>query len=175
MNYFNLQEEHKVKNKYGQHYKYLYVGRANDINKRFRIIYDTMMVLGDKTSDLAVLGSENPGFGDYYGILNDQGLNMFYNSVEYFFFPSAFKSIGLPALESVVTKTKTIVCADDPTTDEFWAEIGVSSNPHEIAVKIKDPVWNKLNQDFVNSKSEEYRQRFSGTSIAQNIINLLGE
>lgn len=172
VSWLNLPEDRKIKNNLGQNYKYLYVGRANDINKRFDIIYETMKLLGDGPETLAVIGSENPGFGHYFGIQNDKVLNWFYNSVDYFFFPSAFKSIGLPALESIVTKTKTIVTNDDPTTQEFWSKIGISSNPVEIAAKIKDLEWNRRNQEFVNTHSEIYKKKFSGEQIAKNIMEV---
>ena len=172
VSFLNLTQEQKIKNRYGKNYKYLYVGRANDPNKRYKIIYDTMKILGDKSSDLAIIGSENPGWGDYYGVLNDEDLNAFYNSVDYFFFPSAFKSIGLPALESVVTKTKTIVCNDDPVTQEFWPGIGLSSDPLEIAKNIKDIEWNNRCDLFNNSMSEIYQKKFNKNQIAKNIIDV---
>ena len=173
VSFLNLNADESFKNDKGELYKYLYVGRANDPNKRFNIVYETMKILGDKPDSLAVIGSENPRWGDYYSVVKDDDLNLFYNSVEYLFFPSAFKSIGLPALESVVTKTKTIVCNDDPTTNEFWQDIGVSSNPEEIAGCIKNTDWNLKVQEFVNLKSEEYKIRFDKKTIAANIISLI--
>jgi glycosyltransferase involved in cell wall biosynthesis len=166
----NLNEQEKLKNKQGVTYKYLYVGRANDPNKRFNLVYETMQKLNEPSSRLAVIGSENPGWGDYYGIVDDNILNLFYNSVDYFFFPSAFKSLGLPALESIVTKTIPIVANDDPTTKEFWEPIGVDIN--KIENYILNPDWNKYVQNFVNEKSEEYSRVFSKKEIAKNIINV---
>jgi len=173
VSFLNLNQEQKIKNKLGKNYKYLYVGRANDPNKRFQIVYDTMKILGNKSSDLAVVGSENPRWGDYYGVLDDHDLNLFYNSVEYFFFPSAFKSIGLPALESVITKTKTIVCDDDPTTREFWSEIELSSNPLEISKSILSEEWNNKCLLFNDKMHIIYKDKFNKKTIAKNIINLL--
>jgi hypothetical protein len=171
VSWLNLSENEKIRGPHGKKYKYLYVGRANDINKRFDIVARTILLAGDKPKDLAVIGSENPGFGHYYGTQNDQVLNLFYNSVEYFFFPSAFKSIGLPALESIVTKTKTVVCGDDPTTNEFWDGIAVSSNPSDIAEQLKSEEWNNKNQSFIEKYSPIYKKKFSGEQIAKNIID----
>jgi hypothetical protein len=173
VSFLNLTENQKIKNGKGKSYKYLYVGRANDPNKRFKIIYDTMQILGDKPYDLAVVGSEDPGFGDYYGVLEDKDLNLFYNSVEYFFFPSAFKSIGLPALESVVTKTKTIVCDDDPVTREFWPGIGTSSNPEIIAKNILSEEWNNKLIEFNEKTAIIYKEKFDKKNIAKNILSLV--
>lgn len=170
VSFLDLPEDKKITNQSGKKYKYLYVGRANDPNKRFDLVRRTMEILGDPSDSLAVIGTENPRWGDYYGVVSDEVLNTFYNSVEYFFFPSAFKSIGLPALESIVTKTKTIVCQDDPTSKEFWAEISVPSDPRLIADRIKNSQWNDLCLDFVNSYSDFYKVKFNKKSIAENIL-----
>jgi glycosyltransferase involved in cell wall biosynthesis len=170
VSFLNLPEESKIKNKENKKYKYLYVGRANDPNKRFNLVYKTMKELNETSSSLAVLGSENPGWGDYYGIVEDKILNLFYNSVDYLFFPSAFKSLGLPALESVVTKTIPIVTNDDPVTKEFWEPIGV--DPLNISSYLLNKEWNDIAKKFVEEKSPEYAHMFYKKTIAQNIINI---
>jgi hypothetical protein len=170
VSYLDIDDNDKIKNQNGDNYKYLYVGRANDPNKRFNIVSDTIIKSGDTAQSLAVVGSENPRFGNYYGIVSDEILNILYNSVEYIFFPSAFKSVGLPALESVVARTKIIVCDDDPTSEEFWSGISVPACSDKIAKLINDPIWNKNCKDFVDKFSDEYKNRFSKVSIARNII-----
>jgi glycosyltransferase involved in cell wall biosynthesis len=129
-----------------------------------------MRKLNEPSSCLAVLGSENPGWGDYYGIVEDRILNLFYNSVDYLFFPSAFKSLGLPALESIVTKTIPIVTNDDPVTKEFWGPIGV--DPLNISTYLLDNEWNKIAKEFVEANSSQYANKFYKKTIAQNIINI---
>jgi len=171
VSFLNLSKEQKIKNKQGKTYKYLYVGRANDPNKRFYLIHEMMRKLNESPDSLAVLGSENPGWGDYYGVVEDKILNLFYNSVDYFLFPSAFKSIGLPALESVVTKTIPIVTNDDPTTKEFWSEIGVDHD--KIAETILNEDWNIKAKNFVEKNSDIFKSKFDKTRIANNILNLI--
>lgn len=171
VSFLNLSKEQKIKNKQGKTYKYLYVGRANDPNKRFYLIYEMMRKLNESPDSLAVLGSENPGWGDYYGVVEDKVLNLFYNSVDYFLFPSAFKSIGLPALESVVTKTIPIVTNDDPVTKEFWAEIGVDHD--KIAETILNEDWNIKAKNFVEKNSNLFKSTFDKQTIANNILNLI--
>jgi glycosyltransferase involved in cell wall biosynthesis len=171
VSYLNISAQNRIKNKRGIPYKYLYVGRACDINKRFNLVYETINKLGDPADSLAIIGSENPGWGDYYGVLEDGSLNYFYNSVEYFMFPSAFKSIGLPALEAVVCQTIPIVTNDDPVTKEFWSEIGVDLD--KIAESICDPIWNTKTKEFVKKNSAVYKQKFDKVTIANNILNLI--
>lgn len=172
VSFLNLSDNEKIKNSKGQNYKYLYVGRANDINKRFNLVYETMKILNEPPELLAVVGSENPGWGEYYSIVNDYQLNRFYNSVDYLFFPSAFKSVGLPALEAVVTRTIPIVCNDDPAGKEFFDGIEVPNNPAGIANCLVSKGWNEKAKSFVNNKSEEYKQKFDKKKIAGNIIEV---
>jgi hypothetical protein len=171
VSFLNLPLQNKAKNQRGIPYKYLYVGRACDMNKRFNLVYQAITKLGDPADSLAIIGSENPGWGDYYGVFEDEVLNYFYNSVEYLMFPSAFKSIGLPALEAVVCQTIPIVTNDDPVTKEFWAEIGVDAN--KIAESISNPDWNQKAKKFVKNNSDLYKQKFDKATIAANILNLL--
>lgn len=171
VSYLNLSKEDKIKNKKGENYKYLYVGRACDINKRFDLVYDAINKLGDGPESLAIIGSEDPRWGDYYGVQDDNTLNYFYNSVEFLMFPSAFKSIGLPALESVVCQTIPIVTNDDPTTKEFWKEIGVDAN--KIAESMSDPSWVSKANRFVKSNSNIFKEKFSNKSVANNILKLV--
>jgi hypothetical protein len=171
VHYLNLPPQNKAKNQRGIPYKYLYVGRACDMNKRFNLVYQAITKLGDPADSLAIIGSENPGWGDYYGVFEDEILNYFYNSVEYLMFPSAFKSIGLPALEAVVCQTVPIVTNDDPVTKEFWSEIGVDVD--KIAESISNPHWNQKAKKFVKDNSALYKQKFSKVNIASNILNLL--
>lgn len=171
VSFLGLTQDQKIKNQKGQTYKYLYVGRANDPNKRFYLVYEMMQKLNQPSESLAVLGSENPGWGDYYGVVKDEILNLFYNSVEYFLFPSAFKSIGLPALESVVARTIPIVTNDDPVTKEFWSEIGVDHG--RIAETIVDKEWNIKAKNFVEKNSDLFKTKFDKKAVANNILNLI--
>ncbi|RTK98844.1 MAG: hypothetical protein EKK57_10860, partial [Proteobacteria bacterium] len=52
---------------------FCYAGRANDPGKRFNIVRE---VVGRLSNDnISVCGSENPGYGKYFGILSDSDLN----------------------------------------------------------------------------------------------------
>ena len=170
VSFLNLSDNDKIKNKKGVPYKYLYVGRACDMNKRFDLVRETINKLGDGPDSLAIIGSENPRWGDYYGVLEDDALNYFYNSVDYLMFPSAFKSIGLPALESIVCQTVPIVTNDDPVTKEFWKEIGVDVN--KISESISSQEWNDKAKLFVKNNSNFFKKRFSKSSIANNILDV---
>lgn len=171
VSFLNLSESQKIIK--GKKYKHLFIGRACDPNKRFFLLYQTMNLLGDSSDKLAVVGTENPGWGDYLGILDDNSLNHILNSVEYLWLPSAFKSIGLPALEAVVTKTIPIVCNDDPAGDEFFEGIQVPPNPTKIAELINNKEWNTEAKHFVEKRSQIFYNRFNKYQIARNILQLI--
>lgn len=170
VSFLGLDSSQKIIN--GKRYKHLFVGRACDPNKRFTLCYETMKLLGDSSETLAVVGTENPGWGDYYGVVSDEQLNYLYNSVDYLWLPSAFKSIGLPALEAVVTKTIPIVCNDDPAGDEFFNPIELLPESKIIAAAIKDDSWNRYAKDFVDKNSLIFYNRFNKYQIARNILSL---
>ncbi len=173
INYLNLNDGQKLKNSKGQNYKYLYVGRALDKNKQFKLIYDLMKYRNEPPELLLVIGSENPGWGEWIGVVDEATLNLAYNSVEFFLFPSVFSSIGLPVLESCVAHTLPICCDDDPCLDEFIYPITLPRNIKQISAAINDINWVNQSKSWVISKSDEFKQRFSGKQIAQNILDLI--
>lgn len=172
--FLNLPDYQKIKNRNGQLYKYLFIGRARDFGKRYSLIISTLGILGEGPDKIAVVGSEDPYFGDYYNVVDDETLNLFYNSCEYLFMPSFFKSIGLPLLEKIISGYgKFLVTSDDPCSSEFAPGLSIEPTPQALAAAIKSPVWNEKCQKFVNDHSEEYRQKFSPIQICKNILALL--
>lgn len=169
----NLHPYQKVRNNKGEPYKYLMVGRNLDVNKRGLWVLSILQMLGESHSSIAVVGSEDIRFGDFYGQVNDQILNLFYNSIDYLFLLSGFKSIGLPALEAVCAGKIPIVTTDDPVTSEFFGDIGVPPEPREIANCIKSEEWNQKARKFVDEHCEEYKQKFSPQQICKNILKLI--
>ena len=151
--------------------KFLFVGRANDPNKRFWIASGVVKRLAEERQ-LAVVGTENPGFGIYLGQLTDEGLNYCMNLAKFLFLPSAFKSVGLPALEAVVAKCIPVVCDDDPCTAEFFPGLGLPPDPAVIAKHLSSDNWLNKASQFVEENSELFKKRFSASQIAKNILSL---
>ena len=172
IDFIKLNDSQKVQNSRGVKYKYLYVGRI-DSNKRFEIVKNVLKTLNEPQDLLAVAGPDNPNFGDFYSVLGNEHLNLLYNSVDYLFLPAAFKSIGLPALEAVISHCVPIVCDDDPCTAEFFKDIGLSSDPTQIAKAILDKDWNEHAKKWVTEQSSKYKKQMDKKQIAQNILNLL--
>jgi hypothetical protein len=148
-----------------------YVGRANDPNRRFDIVVKTVLIYsGDQ--NIIVAGTENPQFGQYLGPITDHSLNILYNRTKFFLLPSAFKSVGLCAIEAVVGGAIPIVASDDPSSVEFWEQIMLPPDPSEIVAKLKDEKWVNMAQEWVRSKQLLYSHKFHPISVAQNILNL---
>ena len=169
----NLREEDKIKNSVGKPYKYLVIGRTRDLNKRNYWIPEILKGMSENPNCLAVVGSENMGYGEYIGQIHDGALNLIYNSVDYVFLLSAFKSIGLPAIESVCASKIPIVCNDDISGREFFEPIEVPPNPQEIVKCLKSEEWNNRARNFVNLYENVYKERFSPKQIAKNILDLV--
>ena len=64
---------------------FLYVGRANDPIKRIGLVRESLTKIPDGLKSIKICGSENPGFGNYLGVVSDQELNKLYNSSKYVF------------------------------------------------------------------------------------------
>lgn len=165
-----LNYKDKLLNKNGRPYRYLIVGRA-DPNKRHKLIYKACIDANIPFDSIAVVGSEYSGIGDYYGVVNDEILNLFYNTVDYLFFPSAFKSIGLPALEATICGAIPIVTDDDPCSFEFFN--GIAVPPNKIGEYIVSEEWNKKANNFVKINGPIFKEKFDKKTIAKNIIDLL--
>ncbi len=67
---------------------FLYVGRANDPIKRINLVRDSINEIPDGLKNIKICGSDNPGFGDYLGIVPDEDLNKLYNSSKFVLLPS---------------------------------------------------------------------------------------
>lgn len=169
----DVREADKFETINGNKYKYLYVGRANDPNKRFEWVKDFILCMGDRPEDLCSVGPENPHYGHHYGFVDEGVLAVLYHHVNYLLFPSAFKSIGLPALEAVIAGTIPIVTNDDPCSDEFFKNIAVSVEVSTAADMVKNPLWDSLASSWVKKNGPIFAEKFSGKQIAQNILEIV--
>lgn len=148
---------------------FLYVGRALDPNKRFRLVVELFQKLGIPQNRLIVVGQENPGFGRYGGVVDDDTLSHLYNDVDFVFMPSAFEGLGLPAIEATVCNTIPIVTNDNPTAMEFFSDIALPPNELE---RFLDWNWRVRATNFVDKYSDIFAAQFNKMSIVKNILKL---
>ena len=153
---------------------FLYVGRANDPVKRIKLVRDSLLKIENGLKKIKICGSENPGFGNYMGVVSDEDLNKIYNESKYVLLPSKAEGIGLPMIEGMICGTIPITCSDNLTAKEF-------SPPDFICEPNTQSMVNKINElDKVYEEKrkialkfgKKYRVQFDKKNIAINIINI---
>jgi glycosyltransferase involved in cell wall biosynthesis len=153
---------------------FLYVGRANDPNKRINLVYETLKYIENGISSIKICGSENPNFGNYLGLVSDDNLNYLYNSSKYTFLTSKNEGIGLSMIEAMVCGSIPITCADNKTASEFCPpEFIVEPNSKIILEKLIQLNSNyNYYQNIALSYGKKYKEKFNKINIAKNIINV---
>jgi len=153
---------------------FLYVGRANDPIKRINLVKDSLVKINSSVNDVKICGSENPGFGNYLGIIPDEQLNKLYNESKFVLLPSKAEGIGLPMIEGMICGAIPITCSDNLTAKEFSpTEFICEPNPQSILDKIK-----KLDSKYAAQRElainvgKKYKVQFNKISIAKNILNI---
>lgn len=156
---------------------FLYVGRANDVRKRFSLIKDTFIHYPEFIENLIICGSENPNFGKYIGIISDDQLNILYNSSKFLLFPSKFEGLGLPMVEAMIAGCIPITCDDNPTAIEFCPkEFICQPNPESFIQKMIEINKNYLYyQNICLEYGKKYKEIMNKETIAKNIISLYNQ
>ena len=150
----------------------LYVGRANDPNKRFNFIREAFFF---NENLIQVCGSENPFFGKYLGIVNDEDLNYLYNQSRFVLLPSKFEGLGLPMIEAMVCGSIPITCSDNPTALELCPPKFICDpNPKVLMSKICDLMVNyEENREIAIEYGNHYSELMRKKRVAKNILKCL--
>ena len=153
---------------------FLYVGRANDPIKRIDLVKESFLKVKNSVKEIKICGSENPGFGNYLGVISDIELNKLYNSSKFVLLPSKAEGIGLPMIEGMICGAIPITCSDNLTAKEFSPpEFICEPNAHSIVNKIEG-----LDKEYENKRKialkmgEKYKIQFDKKNIAKNIIKI---
>ena len=153
---------------------FLFVGRAKDPIKRFNLVRDTLLQIKDGIKKIKICGSENPGFGNYLGVISDQELNLLYNSSKYLYLPSKAEGIGLTMIEAMICGTLPIACSDNLTAKEFLPQDFICEpNAQSIVSKIEE-----LDKDYDEKKKlalgygKKYKIQFNKINIAKKILSV---
>ena len=153
---------------------FLYVGRANDPIKRIGLVRESLTKIPDGLKSIKICGSENPGFGNYLGVVSDQELNKLYNSSKYVYLPSKAEGIGLTMIEAMICGAVPITCSDNLTAKEFSPKNFICEpRPQCIADKINEINKEyKINRNLSLEYGKRYKVQFDKKNIAENIINI---
>ena len=153
---------------------FLYVGRANDPIKRIDLVKESFLKIKNSVKEIKICGSENPGFGNYLGVISDIELNKLYNSSKFVLLPSKTEGIGLPMIEGMICGAIPITCSDNLTAKEFSPpEFICEPNAQSIVNKIEG-----LDKEYENKRKialkmgEKYKIQFDKKNIAENIIKI---
>ena len=153
---------------------FLYVGRANDPIKRIKLVHDSIIKIPEGLKNIKICGSENPGFGNYVGVVSDKDLNKLYNSSKFVLLPSKAEGIGLPMIEGMICGTIPVTCSDNLTAKEFSpSEFICEPNAQAIVNKIEE-----LNKKYSSKRKlaleygKKYKNQFNKKNIAINIIDI---
>ena len=153
---------------------FLYVGRANDPIKRIDLVKESFLKIKNSVKEIKICGSENPGFGNYLGVISDIELNKLYNSSKFVLLPSKAEGIGLPMIEGMICGAIPITCSDNLTAKEFSPpEFICEPNAQSIVNKIEG-----LDKEYENKRKialkmgEKYKIQFDKKNIAENIIKI---
>jgi len=153
---------------------FLYVGRANDPVKRIELARESLKKIDKAINNIKICGPENPGFGNYLGVVKDNELNNLYNSSKFILLPSKAEGLGLPMIEAMICGSIPITCSDNLTAKEF-------SPPEFICDPDAKSMINKIEQlekDYESKRKvalelgEKYKNKFDKVSIAKNILNI---
>lgn len=148
--------------------KYLYVGRANDPNKRFKLIRAQV-----DEEDLTVCGPENPGFGNYLGIVSDEELNELYNTTRFLLLPSRFEGIGLTACEASLCGCIPILSQDNKAASEFFPPEFIHRDYFIPGImSTYEMMENDYREFLITENSKIIRNKLSATNVIKRIIKL---
>jgi hypothetical protein len=159
-------------------YKFCYVGRAGDPNKRFTLIHLMFDIFKLNPSNLAVFGNERPMIGNYYGVIPDEALNLMYNTIPILLFPSFNEGIGLPMIEAVCCGCYPICCTDNKAAREFLKDdvFLAEPTPFSIFEKVRLFIEQKSRRlevyDKMGKLAEDFINRFHKKNVAERIVGL---
>lgn len=158
--------------KYPQ-FKAMMVGRVNDKFKRGTLAIQSLIMAGFQENEVAICGSENPNWGTYLGIVDDERLNDLYNSTDFTMVCSFFGGLELPIIESMRCGSLPIVCSDLPTVSELcprhWWNY---PSPQCISLYMRKLIDNP---EYLKSEQFQimgYGKEFLKQSVAENIRNI---
>ena len=153
---------------------FLYVGRANDPIKRINLVKESLQKIKDGLENIKICGTEDPGFGNYLGVVPDLELNKLYNSSKYVYLTSKSEGLGLTMIEAMICGSLPIACTDNETAKEFLPEDFICEpNSQSIVNKI-----DKLNKEYDAKRKlaleygKKYKIQFDKINIAKNILKV---
>lgn len=165
--------------------KILFVGRDFERKGGF-ITYNAFKILKNKISDaeLYVAGPKENPISDsvkgyhFLGDLKYDELSEFYNKCDIFCMPSYFEAYGLVFIEALIFGLPCIGrnCYEMPSFIEEGKSgylLSQNGSVEELAEKMELALKNKEMQNFVISKRDIYIEKYSWSSVAERIKDVI--
>ena len=153
---------------------FLYVGRANDPIKRINLVKESLIKIKDGLKNIKICGTENPGFGNYLGVVSDLELNKLYNSSKFLYLTSKSEGLGLTMIEAMICGSLPIACSDNETAKEFLPTNFICEPNAESIVNKIEELNNKYDASIklALEYGEKYKIKFNKMSIVKNILSI---
>lgn len=165
-------------------FKAMMVGRLRDIGKRGSLGIQALILAGFNETEVAMVGSEYPGWGTNMGVVSDEVLNDLYNSVDYVIVPSLFEGLCLPLAEALVCGALPILCSDLTTLPDFTL-LGLPNHwtcyptPHSMAHWLRrlrnDPALLETERAKTWGIGDRIETVMSAKAVAQRIAAIYGK
>lgn len=152
----------------------LVVGRIYSENKRLHLIRSTAEAYCGDAEQVLFVGPEKPPFGIYAGLVNEEMLNVYYNSSVYLLGLSSVEGLYLSPFEAMSVSTIPILASDNACIQEFELQ-NFCANPYPVALANK---MKEMDQNFdkylkkAEKLGEKFKKQFSAQTVAQNILDL---
>ena len=138
------------------------------------MVKESLQKIKDGLENIKICGTEDPGFGNYLGVVPDLELNKLYNSSKYVYLTSKSEGLGLTMIEAMICGSLPITCTDNETAKEFLPEDFICEpNSQSIVNKI-----DKLNKEYDAKRKlaleygKKYKIQFDKINIAKNILKV---
>lgn len=101
-------------------FRAMMIGRLRDPSKRASLAAAALNLAGFKPEEVAVVGTEPIGWGQFVGQVSVEDLERLHNSVEFVMMTSFGEGLGLPGCEAFLGGAVPVVCHDLTTFPEFY-------------------------------------------------------
>lgn len=163
-------------------YKYIFVGRKYDANKRVAIGVHALWLLGVKGEEVGMVGHEPVDWGVRVGLLDESLMSSIYNGADFSLSLGHIEGLNLPVVEAMAAGIIPVVCNDLTTREEllpsslFPEYNDVSATASSVSLFIArfmqdNDEKQRMKERIYSHYRNNLEEKFKPTSVAQKIID----